>query len=60
MKIFGISGSPRLQGTHFAVNYALEYLKEKGAEVRYFSVSRKTINFCIHCDYCVKKKEGYI
>jgi multimeric flavodoxin WrbA len=60
MKIFGISGSPRLQGTHFAVNYALDYLKEKGAEVRYFSVSRKRINFCFHCDYCVKKKEGCI
>ena len=60
MKIFVISGSPRLQGTHFAVNYALNYLKEKGAEVRYFSVSRKTINFCLHCDYCVKKKEGCI
>jgi len=60
MKIFGISGSPRLQGTHFAVNYALNYLKEKGAEVRYFSVSRKRINFCLHCDYCVKKKEGCI
>ncbi|ACX72290.1 NADPH-dependent FMN reductase [Methanocaldococcus vulcanius M7] len=60
MKIFGISGSPRLQGTHFAVNYALNYLKEKGVEVRYFSVSKKKINFCLHCDYCVKKKEGCI
>ena len=60
MKIFGISGSPRLQGTHYIVNYALEYLKEKGCEVRYFSVARKDIKFCIHCDYCIRKREGCI
>jgi len=60
MKVFGISGSPRLQGTHYLVNYALEYLREKGCEVRYFSVFRKDIKFCIHCDYCVKKREGCI
>ena len=60
MKIFGISGSPRLQGTHYIVNYALDYLKEKGCEVRYFSVARKDIKFCIHCDYCIRKREGCI
>ncbi len=60
MKVFGISGSPRNQGTAFAVNYALKYLEDKGVEVRYFSVRGKKINFCIHCDYCIKKKEGCI
>ena len=60
MKIFGISGSPRLKGTDYAVNYALNYLKDKGCEVSYFSVARKEIKFCIHCDYCVRKKEGCI
>ncbi|MBW9221237.1 flavodoxin family protein [Methanothermococcus sp. SCGC AD-155-M21] len=60
MKIFGISGSPRLQGTHYGVNYALEYLKERDCEVRYFSVARKEIKFCMHCDYCIRKKEGCI
>ncbi|AEH07571.1 flavodoxin family protein [Methanothermococcus okinawensis] len=60
MKIFGISGSPRLQGTHYAVNYALNYLKEKGCETKYFSVAGKEINFCKHCDYCIRKKEGCI
>jgi multimeric flavodoxin WrbA len=60
MKIFGISGSPRLQGTHYAVNYALDYLKEKGCEIKYFSVARKEIKFCMHCDYCIRKKEGCI
>lgn len=60
MKILGISGSPRLEGTHFAVNYALDYLKEKGCETRYFTVARKDIKFCIHCDFCVRKKQGCV
>ncbi|WP_456472073.1 flavodoxin family protein [Methanocaldococcus sp.] len=60
MKILGISGSPRLQGTHYLVNYSLNYLKEKGAETKYFTVHKKTINFCRHCDYCIKKKEGCV
>ncbi|ADG12870.1 NADPH-dependent FMN reductase [Methanocaldococcus infernus ME] len=60
MKILGISGSPRLEGTHYLVNYSLNYLKEKGAEVRYFTVHKKKINFCRHCDFCVKKREGCV
>ncbi len=62
MKIFGISGSPRLQGTHYAVNYALNYLKEKDetVEIKYTPLHKKDIKFCIHCDYCVKKREGCI
>lgn len=60
MKVLGISGSPRKEGTHFAVNFALDYLKEKGFETRYISVSQKKIEFCIHCDYCIRKKEGCI
>jgi len=60
MRVFGISGSPRLEGTHYAVNYALDYLKEKGCETRYFSARGKDIKFCIHCDYCVREKKGCI
>lgn len=44
MRVFGISGSPRLEGTHYAVNYALDYLKEKGCETRYFSARGKDID----------------
>ena len=60
IKILGISGSPRKGGsTEFAVNEALRYAREKyNAETDYFSAHRKTINFCIHCDFCVRKKEG--
>jgi len=61
VKIFGISGSPRIGSTDYAVRAALDYAKEKySAEVKYFSCHKKTLNFCIHCDYCVKKKEGCV
>ncbi len=60
MKVFGISGSPRAGGTDYAVNHALEILKEMGCETRYFSARGKDIKFCIHCDYCIKNKQGCV
>lgn len=61
LKIFGISGSPRVGSTDYAVKAALEYAKDKySSETRYFSCRKKTLNFCIHCDYCVKKREGCV
>ena len=59
--IVGVSGSPREAGTDFAVRYALDYLAEThGADTRYFSVRGKDIRYCIHCDYCIRKKKGCI
>ncbi|MBN2418034.1 MAG: flavodoxin family protein [Deltaproteobacteria bacterium] len=61
LKIIGISGSPRIASTDYAVKTALSYAEEKhGAETDYFSVHKKQINFCIHCDYCVRKKQGCV
>ncbi len=61
VKVLGISGSPRKGATDFAVNHALEYAGDKfGAHTEYFSLRAKNINFCIHCDYCVRKKKGCI
>lgn len=61
IRLLGISGSPRFESTHYAVNYALNYAQERyGVEVDYFSVRRKTIKFCIHCDYCIRKKKGCV
>jgi len=61
IKLLGISGSPRIASTDFAAKFALRYAKEKyQIETDYVTVHRKTINFCIHCDFCVKKKEGCI
>ena len=61
IKLLGISASPRLGATDFAVRSALEYAGEKYAvETAYFSAHAKKIGFCIHCDYCIRKREGCI
>jgi multimeric flavodoxin WrbA len=61
IKVFGISGSPRIGATDYAVTSALTYLRETySVETKYFSCHKKDIHFCIHCDYCVKKKNGCV
>ncbi|HJH32239.1 MAG TPA: flavodoxin family protein [Methanosarcinaceae archaeon] len=61
IKLLGISGSPRKKATDYVVNEALRFAEEKySVETDYFSASGKTLKFCIHCDYCVRKKEGCI
>ncbi len=59
--LLGICGSPRKQGTEYAVQYALNYAANKfGFETEFWSVRSKKINFCIHCDYCIREKKGCI
>ena len=59
--VLGISGSPRIGATDYIVKFALEFVKKNADfETKYFTVAKKTINFCIHCDYCVKNKKGCI
>jgi multimeric flavodoxin WrbA len=61
IRLLGISGSPRKKSTDYIVNEALRFAQEKyGAEVEYFSARGKEMKFCIHCDHCVRKKEGCI
>lgn len=61
IKLFGISGSPKKGATDFIVQEALRCAKEKyGAETEYFSAMGKKLNFCIHCDYCIREKKGCI
>lgn len=61
IRILGISGSPRNMATDFIVQEALKIAREKyGAETNYFSSRGKKLNFCIHCDFCIRKKEGCI
>ncbi len=61
IKILGISGSPRNMATDFIVREALKIAEEKyGAETKYFSSKGKKLNFCIHCDSCIRTKEGCI
>ena len=59
--ILGICGSPRKQGTEYAVQYALDYAKEKfGFETDFWTVRAKEIKFCLNCDYCIREKKGCI
>jgi len=57
--LLGICGSPRNQGTEFAIHYALNYAAEKFSfETEFWTVRGKTIKFCVHCDYCIREKKG--
>lgn len=59
--LLGICGSPRKQGTEFAVKYALNYAVEKfDFKTEFWTVRNKSIEFCIHCDYCIREKKGCI
>ncbi len=59
--LLGICGSPRKQGTEHAVQYALNYAAEKfGFNTEFWSVRNKKINFCLHCDYCIREKNGCV
>ena len=61
IRLFGISGSPKKGATDYIVQEALKYAKEKyDAETEYFSAMGKKLNFCIHCDYCIREKKGCI
>ena len=55
--ILGIWGSPRNKATEFVLREALRMLEERGYETVFFTVRKKNIGFCQHCDYCLKKKE---
>ena len=59
--LLGICGSPRKQGTEFAINYALNFAAEKfGFETDFWTIRNKDIKFCIHCDYCIREKKGCV
>jgi multimeric flavodoxin WrbA len=59
IKLLGVSASSRLKATAFAVNEALRYAEERhGATIEYFSMHRKKIGFCVHCDACVRTRQG--
>ncbi len=61
IRLLGISGSPRKGATAFVVKRALEFAESLGGvETEFVSLKGKKINFCLHCDYCVRTKEGCI
>jgi len=54
--IIGICGSPRKQATEYVLEQALTMLQEKGLETKLWSVHGKWVDYCAHCDYCLKNK----
>ncbi len=57
VKILGISGSPRKASTDYVVHEALKAAEEiPGIETEFWGVRGKKINFCTHCDRCIKEK----
>ncbi|MEA1865356.1 MAG: flavodoxin family protein [Euryarchaeota archaeon] len=61
INLLGISGSPRLASTDQVVKDALDYASQKHtAQTEYLTLHKRTIGFCKHCDFCVKKREGCV
>jgi multimeric flavodoxin WrbA len=56
--ILGICGSPRKQATEYVLKQALDIVGTPEIHTRFFSVRGKNIGFCVHCDFCVKTKQG--
>ncbi len=55
--IVGICGSPRRYTTEYVLREALNMVEKTGFETKLFTVRGKSIGFCQHCDYCLRKKE---
>jgi len=53
--ILGLCGSPRAGATEYVLREALKMIEAEGYSTKFFSVRGKTINYCIHCDYCLQK-----
>ncbi|MHA2006927.1 MAG: flavodoxin family protein [Promethearchaeota archaeon] len=59
--LLGICGSPRKQGTEYSIQYALDYAAKKfGFKTQFWTVRKKKIMFCTHCNYCIREKKGCI
>ncbi len=57
MLVVGICGSPRRQATEHILREALRMLEENGVETRFWTVRRKRIEFCTHCDHCPEDRQ---
>ncbi|MEW6308602.1 MAG: flavodoxin family protein [Bacillota bacterium] len=57
VKLLGISGSPRKASTEYAVKEALGAAGAVGGvETAYLSLRGKKLNFCLHCDHCLRER----
>jgi multimeric flavodoxin WrbA len=60
MNVLGICGSPRAQATEYVLHEALRMLEEKGFKTKLWTIRGSNIDFCTHCDYCLKNRECVI
>ncbi len=61
MSILGISGSPRDASTAFVLRNALKHAESLGeVSTEAILLKGKEINFCLHCDYCIRTGNGCI
>ncbi len=60
MIVVGICGSPRQQATEHVLQEALRMLEEQGFETRFWTVRGKWVDYCSHCDHCLRNKECVI
>ena len=54
--ILGFCGSPRSGATEYVIKEALRMIEAKGHKTEFYTIKDKEIRYCIHCDYCLKKK----
>ena len=55
IKLLGICGSPRKSSTYTALAQALDAAKsEGGVEVELIELRGRKLNYCIHCNKCLK------
>ncbi len=56
VKLLGVCGSPRRKSTYTAMQAALEAAAaEGGVEVELVELRARKLNFCIHCNKCLKE-----
>jgi multimeric flavodoxin WrbA len=61
VNLLGIAGSPRDGATAFAVQEGLSFAESLGdVETTFISLRGKNIKFCIHCDYCIRERDGCV
>ncbi len=61
INLLGIAGSPRDGATAFAVQEGLSFAESLGdVETTFISLRGKNIKFCIHCDYCIRERDGCV
>lgn len=59
-KIIGVCGSPRKKSSYTALKAALQAAEEiGGVETELIELRGKKLNFCIHCNQCLKKGTDY-